>query len=90
MLQQKSIGQIKEDFSNVKINFGELHDLMKIFIHEYSNFIEDENYPDNNEYTAKNCLYTIMTTIDKKLETNLKNIEQLYLDFEFLENSAVD
>lgn len=69
-MEHKTFEQIKNDIYNFKVIFGTLHDLIKIFIHEWNNITEEENYPGDDEYLAKNCLYTILRLIDEKTETS--------------------
>lgn len=82
MNQQKAHEELMQDFSNFKIDYHKLHDLIKIFTYLYFNFTENKDYPDNDERLAKGCLYTIVMTIDELIKKGSKEIEQLYFDFE--------
>lgn len=84
MLKSKDHEELCKEFYEFKTKFHVQQDLIRIFIHEYFNSTENQEYILGNEYISRICLNTLVNLLKEKTDENVKALEQLYFKFKSL------
>lgn len=81
MKKQKTYEEICNEFSDFRLRFYDLMNLVKLFSYTYENYMEIGEYPDDNSLLAKNCLNSLNNIIRKLITGREKEIEYLFHNF---------
>ncbi len=89
MKETKTTEQISDEFFEFKSTFSHVFYLMKLFHFLYFQITEEQLYPEDDEYIAKNCLYFISEAINQILNKANKQMINLYEDFSKIQEDYI-
>lgn len=84
MSLNKKYDEFCNEFYIYKSNIQKQQDLFRVFLHEYKNIMDDEEYILQDRNISINCLYTLSKILEDIVEENIKMVEELYFKFETL------